>query len=298
MSIPSQLAGQLLAMDAALPVILRVRQLSALGAPAGRPLHLAWAGDVAAAAGVLEVPSALGRALGLLSGSQVVLEPLPEGAVAAAEMVVVEPVGPSDWEVVELNAGLLEDRLLTQVSASFSFPGWNFGHVCSKISAHTKPAQDSCSAWGALHTVGTAAAQTTAGGHQHSAWCCIMTRTATSQATAEGHSDAPVATHARSSQQVQPGAAPVAALALLINTLPPTFPPTGGSGGAGAAPGGLGWSSGGQTALYRPAATRVDPGAFDCGRGAGDCTQATAGWCSSSWRQQQQHYQQQPAGTN
>lgn len=136
-SIPSQLAGQLLATDAAMPVILRVRQLSALGAPAGRPLHLAWAGDVAAAAGVLEVPSALGRALGLLSGSQVVLEPLPEGAVAAAEMVVVEPVGPSDWEVVELNAGLLEDRLLTQVSASFS--GWKFDHVySSKVSPHTE----------------------------------------------------------------------------------------------------------------------------------------------------------------
>jgi hypothetical protein len=116
-SLPSQLAGQLLTTDVALPLILRVRHLSAVGAPTGRPLHLAWAGGVAAAAGVLEVPSALGRAVGLLSGAQVVLEPLPEGAVAAAEVVVVEPVGPSDWEVVELNAGLLEDRLLSQVGA-------------------------------------------------------------------------------------------------------------------------------------------------------------------------------------
>jgi hypothetical protein len=41
------------------------------------------------------------------------LEALPRLAAAAA--VVVEPVSAADWEVVELNAGLLEDMLLSQV---------------------------------------------------------------------------------------------------------------------------------------------------------------------------------------
>jgi hypothetical protein len=35
--------------------------------------------------------------------------------LAAAAAVVVEPVGPADWEVVELNAGLLEQHVLGQV---------------------------------------------------------------------------------------------------------------------------------------------------------------------------------------
>jgi hypothetical protein len=41
------------------------------------------------------------------------LQALPQLAAAAA--VVVEPVGPADWEVVELNAGLLEEHVLGQV---------------------------------------------------------------------------------------------------------------------------------------------------------------------------------------
>jgi hypothetical protein len=49
----------------------------------------------------------------------VLLEALPQLAAAAA--VVVEPVCAADWEVVELNAGLLEDMLLSQVQ--WSGPG-------------------------------------------------------------------------------------------------------------------------------------------------------------------------------
>jgi hypothetical protein len=46
------------------------------------------------------------------------LEVVPRLAPASA--VVLEPVGPADWEVVELNAGLLEEHVLGQVGAC----GW------------------------------------------------------------------------------------------------------------------------------------------------------------------------------
>lgn len=65
-------------------------------------------------------------ALGLRPGCEVALQPLPGVGVAAA--AVVEPAGPADWEVVDLNAGLLEAAVLGQVRhgsarrAAFAWP--------------------------------------------------------------------------------------------------------------------------------------------------------------------------------
>ena len=83
------------------------------GQPQAPPLYLAWGGEVSAAAGVLDVPRALAASLGLSAGCTLQLTAKPQ--VPEAEQVVVEPLGPSDWEVVELNAGLLEEQVLMQV---------------------------------------------------------------------------------------------------------------------------------------------------------------------------------------
>jgi antitoxin component of MazEF toxin-antitoxin module len=74
---------------------------------------------VSSAPGVLELPAHLAAALQLSSGTEVVLQVL-HPPLAAAAAVVVEPAGPADWEVVELNAGLLEEHVLGQVGVC----GW------------------------------------------------------------------------------------------------------------------------------------------------------------------------------
>lgn len=81
--------------------------------PSLRPRYVAWAGAVSTTAGCIELPAHLCSSLQLPSGCEVVLEGVAQLAAAAA--VVVEPVGPADWEVVELNAGLLEEHVLGQV---------------------------------------------------------------------------------------------------------------------------------------------------------------------------------------
>jgi hypothetical protein len=81
--------------------------------PGARPLFVAWQGDVTPTEGVLGVPAALASCLGLRAGAALLLRPL--GGVPPAEAVVVEPLTGDDWEVVDLNAEHLEDRLLEQV---------------------------------------------------------------------------------------------------------------------------------------------------------------------------------------
>jgi peroxin-1 len=90
-----------------------VSAATATGAPPrGPPRYVAWAGAVSATSGALELASGLATALSLPAGTEVALEPLPGLASAAA--VEVEPAATEDWEVLELNAGLLEDVLLGQ----------------------------------------------------------------------------------------------------------------------------------------------------------------------------------------
>jgi hypothetical protein len=88
------------------------------GAP---PLFAAWQGSVGAADGVLGVPSVLAACLSLRPGALVQLVPLR--GVPAAEAVIVEPLTGDDWEVIDLNAGHLEERMLEQVGLL----GWALG---------------------------------------------------------------------------------------------------------------------------------------------------------------------------
>ncbi len=89
------------------------------------PMHVAWCGGVsrsssgAAAVGPrVEVPAELARCLGLGDGCRVALQPLLDagaGRPPIAESVQVEPAAESDWEVLEVNAGHVEDVMLQQV---------------------------------------------------------------------------------------------------------------------------------------------------------------------------------------
>lgn len=100
----------------------------------GAPCHfVGWAGGASPGPGVLGLPAALAAALGYHDGQLCAVEPVlaappPLGVGAPllpppphlfpppAEAVVVEPLTESDWELVELNAGLLESgALLAQV---------------------------------------------------------------------------------------------------------------------------------------------------------------------------------------
>ncbi|KIY92136.1 peroxin-1 [Monoraphidium neglectum] len=114
-ALPPTLAAQLLDAGAELPLIVQLVPLDAIGAPAqgARPLFAAWQGSTLPSEGALGVPAALANCLGLRRGAPVQLRPL--AGVPAAEAVIVEPLSGDDWEVLELNAGHLEDQLLEQV---------------------------------------------------------------------------------------------------------------------------------------------------------------------------------------
>ncbi|KAJ1973790.1 Peroxisome biosynthesis protein pex1, partial [Dimargaris verticillata] len=68
-----------------------------------------------AAAGrpVIEIDNALGSALGLAHGCPVEVD--FKTRVPSCDYVEVEPIHADDWEIIELNAGLIEQALLTQV---------------------------------------------------------------------------------------------------------------------------------------------------------------------------------------
>ena len=118
-SLPEEVVSALYASPVALPLVLEVRPAEppARGA-AGAPRYVAW-GGAAAPRGRLGLPAALADALGLREGAAVTLRALPAAPAAAA--VSVEPAGADDWEVVELNAGYVEEQLLGQ--AGVAAPG-------------------------------------------------------------------------------------------------------------------------------------------------------------------------------
>ena len=92
--------------------------------PPPPPIFVAWAGG-ASSGPALELPAALGAALGLAPGALVSVSPAP--ALPAAAAVTVEPAGPDDWELVECHAGDVEADLLTQVgvvAVGQPFPYW------------------------------------------------------------------------------------------------------------------------------------------------------------------------------
>ncbi|GBF99634.1 hypothetical protein Rsub_12313 [Raphidocelis subcapitata] len=116
-SLPQRLAAQLLDAGAELPLVVALVPVDAAGEPlrGARPLYAAWQGDAAVPDATLGVPALLAACLGLRHGAAVRLRPL--GRVPVAEAVSVEPLTGDDWEVVDLNAEHLEERLLEQVGA-------------------------------------------------------------------------------------------------------------------------------------------------------------------------------------
>lgn len=102
-------------------------------APTGlgnRTAWVAWSGGMSRAQGIIEVPSGFAACLGLQRGMRVNLAlppPSGPGAVVEAESVVVEPVSWSDWEVLELNAGHLEEVIMNQASLHEALVDQNVG---------------------------------------------------------------------------------------------------------------------------------------------------------------------------
>ena len=74
--------------------------------------HVAWSGN-ASKGQHLEVPGALAGCLGIAQGITVSVRAVPD--IPEAIGVYVEPISVDDWEVVEQNAGHMEDQILTQV---------------------------------------------------------------------------------------------------------------------------------------------------------------------------------------
>ncbi len=84
------------------------------------PCHVAWGGGVAPA-GCLSLSAALARCLRVPPGIPVELQPV-SGSLPTATVIQVEPLSPEDWEMLSLNASLLEDVIRNQVSVYLDGP--------------------------------------------------------------------------------------------------------------------------------------------------------------------------------
>ena len=108
--LPPSMAGRLLSQGT-LPLTFRLQLYAGPGVPIGTPRFLSWSGGVSEM-GKVSISSSLGTILQLPEGAPVLLVPM-EG-VQEATSVIVEPATPDDWEVVEMNAQMIEDCLLAQ----------------------------------------------------------------------------------------------------------------------------------------------------------------------------------------
>ncbi|KAJ2704182.1 Peroxisome biosynthesis protein pex1 [Coemansia sp. IMI 203386] len=88
-----------------------------------RETHVAWSGGEsqteehrdrsgALSTSVLEIDATYGRRLGLVDGATAAVEYMPQIEVCTSASV--EPASFDDWEILELNAGVIEERLLQQ----------------------------------------------------------------------------------------------------------------------------------------------------------------------------------------
>lgn len=115
-SLPPQLCTRLLNEGAPTPLVLELRPLlrrAGVSLPSDTPCYVAWAGAATDIRDCVGLPIGLARVLGLAQGASVVARPLLQAPAALS--VSVEPASEDDWEVVELNAGYLEEQLLNQV---------------------------------------------------------------------------------------------------------------------------------------------------------------------------------------
>ncbi|KAI5071916.1 hypothetical protein GOP47_0014167 [Adiantum capillus-veneris] len=102
--------------------------------------YLAWAG-AASSSSSIEISKRLADSVGLPCGARFRVRALRD--VAHAETVEVEPATENDWEILELNAGFVEDHILSQVGVLCSgqrFPIWvEGGNVLMLHVIGTKP---------------------------------------------------------------------------------------------------------------------------------------------------------------
>ena len=113
--LPPALVSRLHQAQVALPLVLELRPLvqrAGLFLPGHLACHAAWAG-AGSAPGCIGIPAGLAGVLGVREGSTVAVQ-AAEGVPAAASLTV-EPASEDDWEIIELNAGYLEEHLLNQV---------------------------------------------------------------------------------------------------------------------------------------------------------------------------------------
>lgn len=107
---------------------LRVEKQSDDAASEG--CFVGWAGDAAAAVGTLGIARPFAACLGLVDGETISVSACAD--VAVAPSVMVQPCSVDDWEVVELQAGFIEENLLSQISVlapRMVFTAWIHGQV-------------------------------------------------------------------------------------------------------------------------------------------------------------------------
>ncbi|XP_060104473.1 peroxisomal ATPase PEX1 [Heteronotia binoei] len=117
---------------------LRLQQGQAVKASWGhQPVFLGWieirhCGQHAE--NTVEINRQLGEKLGITDGQQIFLEVCSQ--VLSCQQVEVEPLSADDWEILELHAASLENRLLDQIRIVFPkaiFPVWVEQHTCIYI---------------------------------------------------------------------------------------------------------------------------------------------------------------------
>ncbi|GAX80046.1 hypothetical protein CEUSTIGMA_g7485.t1 [Chlamydomonas eustigma] len=143
-SLPPKVCNSLYKRTSATQVIIRLICLDNAGLPLkGRPpVFAAWCGNTSRSNNILEIPRDWAGSLGLLQGSKVLMEPLlnPSSWLPRCTSLQVEPVAEDDWEVVERNAGHLEEVLLHQVAVVSEhqvIPVWVRGQALVKIKVNS-----------------------------------------------------------------------------------------------------------------------------------------------------------------
>ncbi|KAA6429601.1 MAG: peroxisome biogenesis 1-like [Trebouxia sp. A1-2] len=126
-ALPPALVSKLYSESASLRAVLELKR-SATGRDrstnAPESWHVSW-GGAASKGQHLEIPAALAGCLGIAQGITVSVQVVTD--IPEAIGVCVEPLSVDDWEVVEQNAGHMEEQILSQVGvvqAGQAFPFW------------------------------------------------------------------------------------------------------------------------------------------------------------------------------
>ncbi|GFH10380.1 peroxin-1, partial [Haematococcus lacustris] len=117
-NLPQSLASSLYDAGLQPPQLLQIQEEGPAGTraahTAARSAYVGWGGGVSRQPGTLEMSAVLAGCLKLQPGAVLGLRWPPRSLGQAATSVTVEPLGSSDWEVLEANAGHMEDVMLSQ----------------------------------------------------------------------------------------------------------------------------------------------------------------------------------------